>query len=253
MKSRTRTSTTYHPYSNSASIRLSSRSAKSKTSFQNDSIDSDYSTPKTTRTSMTPSSIRNGSKLRNGKFVSHLIYRPLELDNESSTESTDSFRRRDHQSTTRYSPSTPLAIEAPPIPQPPPPRSALSDRVSNVSKMKSPWTPPNAKKQLKLEGGKLTKKEVTPIKRDKGFDIVKKEKGINSDDDCQILLTVPPNHEKTPLNTIPTNMVDTPTQCITPPITPEKSKEDELPQLSVFIPGSCNIEEVLRIYGSNKK
>lgn len=250
MRSKTRTSTTYHPYSNTASIRLSSRSVRSKTSYQNDSIASDYSTPKTTRTSMTPSSIRNGSKLRNGKFVSHLIYRPLELDNESSTESTDSFRRRDYQSKTRYSPSTPLAIEAPPIP---PSRPALSDRVSNVSKMKSPWTPPTAKKQLKLEGGKLTKKEVTPIKRDKKFEIVKKEKEADSDDDCQILLTIPPNHEKTPLNTIPTNMVDTPTQCITPPITPEKLKEDELPQLSVFIPGSCNIEEVLRIYGTNKK
>lgn len=268
MKSKTRANSTYHPYSNGGSTRLSARMAKNKVNHQNDFIAADYSTPRTTKTAFTPN-IRNiGSKLRNGKYVPHLIYRPLELDNESSTESTDGLRRRDCRSQMRYSPATPLAIEGPN-----PSRLAVLDQITNNS-MKSPRTPPCVRKQLKLEGGRLTKKTITEIKREEEEKILSKKRAFKEEDsdsdECQILLTIPPSHKRTPqttnitttattttttTTTIPRNLVETPTQCITPPITPEKSNQEETPtpQLRNFVPGSCDIDEVLRIYGSSKK
>lgn len=269
MKSKTRSNSTYHPYSDGRSTRLSTRVVRNKVNHRNDFIAADYSTPKTTKTAFTPN-IRLGSKLRNGKYVPHLIYRPLELDNESSTESTDGLRRRDCRNQMRYSPATPLAIEGPN-----PSRPAVLDQITDNS-MKSPRTPPCVRKQLKLEGGRLTKKTITEIKREEEEKISSRKRAFKEEDsdsdDCQILLTIPPSHKRTPQTTVTTtnttanttstttttitrNIVETPTQCITPPITPEKSNQEETPtpQLRNFIPGSCDIDEVLRIYGSSKK
>lgn len=90
------------------------RSNKKLKRDQNESITSDYSTPRTIRTPTT-------GKLRGKQRVTHLIYRPLELDTESSSESTENnFRRRKLVPTTPNSLKTksitkkiPLAIEAP--------------------------------------------------------------------------------------------------------------------------------------------
>lgn len=52
------------------------------------------STPKTTRGLSTPTLTPGGCKLKANRRVTHLIYRPLELDNESSSESTDILAKR---------------------------------------------------------------------------------------------------------------------------------------------------------------
>lgn len=143
---------------NVAAPRLSARLNKAKTN-RDESIASDYSTPTTTRTPM-----------RHQGRVPHLIYRPLELDNESSSESNDHFKKRRYPS---QGVKTPLAIEAPPQ---------------------------------------------------------YKKRKINLDDES------PTQENKTP------ERVDSqPSQvCITPPTTPKR--------LVDFVPGNCNISEIMRLY-----
>lgn len=109
-----------------------------KSTDLNDSITSDYSTPKTTRTPTSAvTTSGGGSRSRTVKRVTHLIYKPLELDTESSNESMDfNYRRRGEMrhskntnkrtptttavattsSSSDSSPTKPLAIEAAPSP-----------------------------------------------------------------------------------------------------------------------------------------
>lgn len=94
----------------SSSSRRTSREGLLNKSIGEELISSTYSTPKTTRGLMTPN-LSGSNKLK--RRVTHLIYRPLELDNESSSESTESLARR-RESLRKKSQDTdtkPLAIE----------------------------------------------------------------------------------------------------------------------------------------------
>lgn len=85
--------------------KLSAKISKNIKANQNESITSDYSTPKTTRALVTPST-NSGGKLKRCRY--HLIYKPLELDNESSSESNDIFRHKNEKPSAK-SIETPLA------------------------------------------------------------------------------------------------------------------------------------------------
>lgn len=223
--------------------RSSSRSSRINKSCQNESISSDYSTPKTTRTSVTRPT-RGGRNLRNSKF--HLLYRPLELDNESSSESTDSIlRRRKLALSPQDVMKTPLAIKARPkckstetfkykrqsIYEP---EIILTIHDADENKTKPVRKTPEVKgrnvKRRKLE-------EISPPKA-----CVKEEVGRPLDKTLQDKKNI-------------IEIIDL-SQCITPPITPEKVKEGEIsesPNLPAFVPGSCDIEEVMRVYKSSIK
>lgn len=183
----------------------SSRSSRTKVIRSGDSLPNDYSTPRTTRTFVETINSGGGSKTSKNLKLAHLIYQPLQLDTESSSESSDSFMKRRkvvRPCSPSNPPSTPLAIEAPP------PASQSED--TNLPDIVKPDEPEQAK----------------PAKNDD--------------------------------QTAMTNV----SQCITPPITPPKAKgeketDEEVKEskltsseLPDFIPGRCDIEEVLRIYKS---
>ena len=92
---------TYSPYSGRPS-----RSRPSNSEF----FDPDFSTPRATKSLLTPTT--NGTRLGKNGRITHLIYKPLELDNESSSESIDTRRKRSKLLVSQEDRS-PLAIEAP--------------------------------------------------------------------------------------------------------------------------------------------
>lgn len=93
----------------------SARSNKRKLRH-NEPIASDYSTPRTTRYFVKSINSNSNNKSKNVK-VAYLVYQPLQLDNESSSESSDCFLKR-RVVVKPSSPDTraiaPLAIEGPP-------------------------------------------------------------------------------------------------------------------------------------------
>lgn len=102
--------------SGSAGRKLIRTTPTCKPSKRDELISSNYSTPKTTRGLLTKNLRPGTGNLKPTRRVTHLIYRPLELDNESSSESTDSImKRRDslRRSSQDLKPKL-LAIEAPP-------------------------------------------------------------------------------------------------------------------------------------------
>jgi len=205
------------PRSGAKQTNSSGRSTKSKPNH-NESIASDYSTPKTTRNLSTPKST-TCMTLKSGKRISHLIYRPLELDNESSSESSDCFMRRRRSTNSRrvsQEMKTPLAIEAPTNS-----RSSEKFETCDTNHISA------------NDNGKKAASSV--IESDFKEDGAKRRRLDDPSTECLV-------SER--------DNVDELSQCMTPPITPEKSKEEDIP---MFIPGTCNIDDVLRIYGSAKK
>jgi hypothetical protein len=76
--------------------------------------DQDFSTPRATRSLLTPP--RTSTKINKHGKVTHVIYQPLELDNESSSESNDKHMRMQHKRPkwmgSQETKLSPLAIEA---------------------------------------------------------------------------------------------------------------------------------------------
>lgn len=219
--------------------------------------DLDFSTPRATRNLLTPT--RSARLDANGR-ITHLVYRPLELDNnDSSSDNTnDSFMRR-HQS--QRSIDAPLAIEA-----------------------------ANAEVTLTIHDMEISS-SVTTKPKNQSPDIEEKSE---STDDVQALDTQPKNtrtyevitiddsddsnhenetNEKPPAKKIKSSVQNgvqrkisewsqaqlKSTQCITPPTTPPEKKPDkevepniEAGRCSMFIPGLCNIEEIIHLYSNNK-
>lgn len=200
LRSRSRNSRNYHPYSSG-----SGRSTRTRRN-QNESIVSDYSTPKTTRTLITPPT-KSGAKFKNGKQVTQFVYRPLELNNESSSESTDYLLR--HQCITP--PITPERIKDGEL--------KSKQNLQNLDGNKS---------EPKLHNQDQTK----PMPNGPNLD--KKKTVSEIDLDKKKTASEIQNAEETKS-------------------TPKLLNQDEsksMPRLRNFIPGNCNIDEVLRIYGS---
>lgn len=225
--------------------RSATKSLRINKSYQNESISSDYSTPKTTKSFLTRST-RGSGNIRTSKY--QLIYRPLELDNESSSESTDSImRRRNFGRSPQNVMRTPLAIKARPKS-----KSTESSRynrqsiyepevILTIRDIDENITKP-VRKSPEVKGGKKRKlDDMSP------FMATKKE-----------VISRPLDKTLQDQNQI--EIIDL-CQCITPPITPEKVNEEgeqqqennKLTKLSAFVPGSCDIEEVIRVYGSSIK
>lgn len=189
----------------------STRSSRTKVIRSDTTLSSDYTTPRTTRTFV--ETINSGGN-KSSKKLAHLIYQPLQLDTESSSESSDSFMRRRkvaRPGSPNKTPSAPLAIEAPPPP--------------------------------------------VSISEDANLPDSKTDESDSNDNDKNTTAKETAKHNDEP-------EVSNVTQCITPPITPpkvkgakqddEEVKESKLKpsELPDFIPGRCDIEEVLRIYKS---
>lgn len=220
------------------------RSLRINKSCQNEYISSDYSTPKTTRTSVTRPT-RGCRNLRNSKY--HLLYKPLELDNESSSESTDSILRRRKLATSPQDVSkTPLAIKARPKSKSTEtfrykkqsiyePEIILTIQDSDENKTKLVRKTP----EVKGRNVKRQKLEVSPLPiKATGIEEVSRPLAKKIQD------------RKNQIEIIDLS------QCMTPPITPEKVEEEEInesPKLPTFVPGSCDIQEVMRVYGSSIK
>lgn len=81
-----------------------------------ESFDPGFATPRATRYLLTPT--KSGTRRTKTGKIAHWIYRPLELDNESSSESTDAQMsnkrfKKDESTSCEITKSPPLAIEAP--------------------------------------------------------------------------------------------------------------------------------------------
>lgn len=201
----------YHPYTKDHHTTKSARSNRNQ-HINHDSIVCDYSTPTTTRTLLTPTSL-SGSKKRG---PTRFMYKPLELDNESSSESTDSIMRR-HEVIRRI-PQEIKAIEAPP-----PPFTSEAEAVSESPPKSAEIPKSDTQENVITHEGSLEKEgERSTIKMNEACQI----------EDRKLV-----------------------SECITPPITPEKTKDESVETSSkqpTFIPGNCDIDEVLKMYGTIK-
>lgn len=178
------------------------RTSRGRTSI-NEPFDPDFSTPRATRNLLTPPSTNCAKLGKNGR-VTHLIYKPLELDNESSSESIDTRRKR-----TRiiYSPDSrsPLAIEAPTLV-----KAESESGVENLTEIKQ--------QALVVEEEKLTNANESQTKStvkmvNENGDKTETKSDVSDDEEPEIIEVQP-----------------------------------DLP----FIPGNCNIEEILRLFGKQE-
>lgn len=195
----------------------------------NDPFDLDFSTPRATRNLLTPPST-NVTKRGKGGRVTHLIYKPLELDNESSSESLDSRRKRtrleDHSPSPNSKP--PLAIAAPPVNQ----DDSLTEFIDilevkdkTISEKTTPEIQSKSRVQTRIEPEVESTVEEVNEKYAENTKRVECSGVGDVDDEPEIIEVVP----------------DLPDL----PITPEASYA---PETSTFVPGNCNIEELLKLF-----
>ena len=181
--------------------------------------------------------------------IAHFYYRPLELDNDSSSESTDNIMRRRHANSQNKSQEKepPLAIEAD------------HAEVTLTILPSENRTEPVEGTEAGKSGSQGSSKKKSPPKE---IELIV----IDSDDSqepTEDVKKVNSLSQKRSLNSTQSDAVECSqvkksakmvqsSQCITPPTTPPDNKVREsvsTKKFSTFVPGNCNIEEVLKIYG----
>lgn len=201
----------------------------------------------------------NKSSLGSGTRSGNLLYRPLELDNESSSESIQFSQLSPDKRTARTNqlyktPNNRL--------EPKPTVSSIVQQIELPTKsLRTPATPhhqtctktPETRNQLiPTRSGGL--KRIRPESVPQQIPIIDLYETPRKSTRIKRRRT----DHTTPKQDQLLKQIERASQCITPPKTPEKVEEKETepePQifLSTFVPGSCKIEEVLRLYGSAKK
>lgn len=228
----------------------------------NEFFEPDFSTPRATRSSLlTPT---NGVTTRRNGKITHFYYRPLELDNDSSSESTDSVMKRRHAHNPNRPTRTesPLAIEAP--------NAEVTLTILEPENLNCIDKSETAKSQSQKEQTtgqvmdavkKLERKviEIIEIDHDSDENQNATSEKLEATPPC-IKRTRPEFASATQSDIVecsqikkPAKMVES-SQCITPPTTPpdKKNMDSGSPKkISTFIPGNCNIEEVLKLYGQD--
>lgn len=194
-----------------------SRPSKGR-SNTNEPFDPDFSTPRATRNLLTPPST-NGIKLGK-RGVTHLIYRPLELDNESSSDSIITKRKRTRTeegvSEGKSEGKPLLAIEAP--------RSSddsltefiniaeVEDEVE-VNETTSATRQSEVKEQTEAES--QVERAVKVVSEESA--LAERRGGFNDDEEPEII-----------------------------------EVEPDLPDMPAFVPGNCNISEILKLFGKQE-
>lgn len=238
-------------------------------------INAGYSTPTTTRTMRTP--VTTGSKARNyttpkttrtiqspatsGKMRNYtkptLIYRPLELDTESSSESSDDLlRHRNNRAADR----TPLCLPAPP--------TISQQKIEEIQKPQERVHPTPAKKQPYPEDDdeiqiiEVINKPSDTAKTPNSPKRRKRHHNKHHANSMTPSIKNSPSVRNSPIVQKSIEIVQA-SQCMTPPITPERSakelvdkaEKEIVPEVKkpTFIPGNCNIEEIMRLCGVKKK
>lgn len=208
-------------------------------------LDPEYNTPRTTRVPRTPTSNGKGkTKYR----ITHLVYRPLQLDNDSSSESQDFFMRRHEPYRTtpkkiKYKQDTPPLTVAKPLPiRAPPEIITIEDSSSNID------MPSNVDTIERLchdtpdtNNIQPTQSLVSKVKSQPDESIEPPTKKSRTSD-SQTKIDKPQMSDPEHFSEV--------SQCITPPITPEKS--DTKPPLPDFVPGNCGLAEALKYYAMIK-
>lgn len=234
---------------------------RSKRPQQSYCLDSEYTTPRTTRTSLTPASIRNGRVVfdRNPQ----LIYGPLGLDNESSSESTDMLiRTKIHRmSQERRRATTPLAIEGP------------DDEVELIEidvtpcDVQSTYDEQQSNQKLMEEAVQAQSPETrttTIVAQQQQQNNINKTPNGSAKPSSQTPPLTPVQKPKTTAAKTPSPDKGTERKCLSPKQTHQEvdvntgtSRLDQTPKQQAtfrpFVPGSCNINDILKYYGARSR
>lgn len=241
-RSRKRSGRGIHSRDSDTYNRNNGRPARSRPSC-NEYFDPDFSTPRANKSLLTPtSSARLG---KNGR-ITHLIYRPLELDNDSSSELTDNLLKQKQSKQLEYDKSSsPLAIEA----------DSAEVTLTVLEPSEQSYELDKTEQQKVKSGDKVIELIVigdSDESQDAKIEETKSIKRIKSE--------VPKNEikvsERSQLPKTPAKMVEA-TQCITPPTTPpdkcSKEEEHSIEVSPTFIPGECDVEALIRLYGNKRQ